>query len=189
MLSERQTAQTRMENDMTTPDGWKLFETTRELQIQAYGKDPESLTGDELADYWSHMHSALIDELSEFLAEVSWKPWSNERGVIKDRKAALGELIDAQHFMINLALSIGATEEEFWDAYKEKQKRNRARQAQAGGYNNDAMKCPNCRRELDAEGAYQVNWVDVTKNEAQLECRKCRETFVLDTIKTGGKLP
>lgn len=174
---------------MTDNERWKWLESSKELQIGAYGTDPGELSGEQLGSYWSDMHTALIDELSEFLAETNWKPWSNDRGTIKDRDAAVGELVDAAHFLANLLLTLRVTDEEYEERYQQKQAKNRARQAQAGGYNNDAMKCPNCRRELDAEGAYQVNWVDVTKNEAQLECRKCRETFVLDTIKTGGKLP
>lgn len=174
---------------MTTDKPWKWLKTSRELQIQSYGTDPGELSGDELANYWSNMHTALVDELSEFLAETNWKPWSNERGVIKDRDAAVGELIDAGHFLANLLLTLRVTDEEYERRYQQKQAKNRARQALAGGYNNDAMKCPNCRRELDAEGAYIMHWVDMTKNEARLECRKCHEMFDLDLEKTGGKLP
>lgn len=165
---------------MTTPDGWKLFETTRELQIQAYGKDPQSLTGDELADYWSHMHTALVDELSEFLGECCWKPWAKNRGDVKNRQAAIGELIDAQHFLINLALSIGTTEEEYWAAYQEKQNRNRARQERKDGYDNDAMKCPECRRELDKEGAYVLTGAAVVEHgfsTIELQCNACQAVF------------
>lgn len=171
---------------MTNPEPWKWLETTRQLQIEAYGKDPGELEGDERGSYWSDMHTALVDELSEFLAEVSWKPWANGRGEIKNREAALGELVDAGHFLANLLISINATDKEWEAAYQEKQARNKARQERDGGYDNDALKCPECRRELDKEGAYTVvlERDSIGIDSYLLECAACKLVFDFD-----GELP
>lgn len=183
-----------------TDGSWKWLESTLELQRAAYGKDPGSLRGNERGEYWTSMMFALNDEVSEFGAEVAWKPWANNRGEIVNRSAALGELVDAQHFIANLLLSIGATEEEFWEAYREKQARNKARQEAAGGYNSKKSKCPSCGRELDKPGAYRSKDVrigtgagtqeDVDSGECTytLVCNSCRAQFEY-TIAGDEKLP
>jgi dUTPase len=124
---------------------WKWLEETRRLQISAYGKDPSELTEDELADFVIWNHTALVDELSEFLQEVNWKPWSKIRGH-KNRSAAIGELVDAAHFLANLAVAMGCTDEEWEERYKSKMALNAKRQAD--GYDN-TNKCRECGRALD----------------------------------------
>lgn len=183
-----------------THDDWKWLESTRDLQRVAYGKDPGSLEGNERGEYWTSMMFALNDEVSEFGKEVHWKPWSKNRGDIIDRSAAIGELVDAQHFIANLLLSIGATEDEFWEAYREKQARNRARQATAGGYDSKKSKCPNCGRELDKQGAYRTRNViigsgagtqeDMDSGEMtfSLICNSCQYHFDYKTV-AGEDLP
>lgn len=132
---------------------WSWLGSTRRLQEEAYGVDYELLAkqGPELADriIWNVL--ALQDELHEFLAECQWKPWAVDRGgVARDR--AVGELVDAAHFLANLATFLGVTDEEWEARYQEKQARNAARQAAPGGYTGND-KCPECKRELDAPGA------------------------------------
>ena len=124
---------------------WSWLEETRILQIDAYDADPALLKGDELADFVVWNHTALIDELSEFLAEVQWKPWSKVRGGV-NRDAAIGELIDVAHFLANLAVAMGCTDEEWEYRYKEKMALNAKRQRD--GYDN-SNKCKQCKRALD----------------------------------------
>lgn len=124
---------------------WKWLEATRELQISAYGVDPQALEGNELADYAIWNVVALSDEMSEFLGEIQWKPWSKVRGGV-NRDAAIGELIDAAHFLANLAVAIGCTDEEWISRYQKKMDLNAKRQRD--GYDN-SNKCKKCGRALD----------------------------------------
>jgi len=123
--------------------GW--LADTRCLQIEAYGKDPAFLEGDELADFVIWNHTALVDEMSEFLGEVQWKPWSKVRGGV-NYDAAIGELIDVAHFLANLAVAMGCDDEEWEERYVAKMQLNAARQS--AGYDN-SNKCPKCKRALD----------------------------------------
>jgi hypothetical protein len=181
-------------------DDWKWLESTRQLQIEAYGKDPGELVGDERGNYWTTMMFAASDEISEFGNEIHWKPWGKNRGEIINKSAALGELVDVQHFVANLLLSIGVTEDEFWAAYREKQERNKARQQTGGGYDSKKTKCPNCKRELDKPGSYRSLRVRVgtgagTQEDVEsgilthsLQCVSCFHQFDYE-LKTGEKLP
>lgn len=184
------------------PDRWSWFESSRELQAGAYGKDPGALVGDERADYWTTMMFALVDEVSEFGREVKWKAWANGRGEVIDRDAAVGELVDAAHFLVNLALSVGATEGEFWERYREKQARNLARQKKANGYDGRREKCPACGRELDKHGAYRQLSVSVGSGAGthedvasgvqtySLQCSGCLNVFDYAVAAAAGeKLP
>jgi dimeric dUTPase (all-alpha-NTP-PPase superfamily) len=127
---------------------WEWLETTRQLQIKSYGTDPITLSGDKLANFWIWNHTAAIDELSEFLNEVTWKPWSTQRGTF-NRDAAIGELVDCAHFIANLAVSLGCTDGEWESRYQAKQLLNAKRQQD--GYDGK-NKCPNCKRALDDPG-------------------------------------
>lgn len=132
---------------------WRWLETTRRLQSESFGVSYEDLTGDKLADYALMNAYALIDEISEAMDEVAWKPWAKDRGTV-NRDAMLGELVDAGHFLANLLAMLGVTDEEWETAYQAKQQRNARRQE--SGYENRQDKCPACRRELDKPGAMQV---------------------------------
>ena len=88
-------------------DDWHWLEEQRKLQIGSYGTDPQSLVGTERADYWTMMMYALEDEVHEFGREILWKAWAKNRGHIKNRNAALGELVDVAFFLGNLILTLG----------------------------------------------------------------------------------
>ena len=130
------------ESNVTT---WQWLTETRKLQIEAYKNDPATLTGEELANFILWNHVALVDEMSEFLGEVQWKPWAKPRGGV-NRDAAIGELIDVAHFLANLAVAMGCTDEEWVRRYKAKMEINAKRQRD--GYDNK-NKCQTCRRALD----------------------------------------
>lgn len=135
------------------PSRWKWLESTAQLQRTHYGLDYAKLKGEALADYFMVHYTALTCELVEFMDEVNWKPWMKDRrGDVPDRDAAVGELIDAAHFLANLACALGVTDAEWEEKYQAKQERNRRRQ-ESGSYTKDTYKCPDCRRELDRPGA------------------------------------
>lgn len=130
---------------------WRWLESTRRLQEEAYGVDFTALAAnpDEVADSIVMNHTALIVELSEFLGEVGWKDWSVPRGWI-NRDAALGELVDAAHFLANILVRLGVTDDEWERRYRAKQDVNRARQRV--GYDTREGKCPACKRAYDDAG-------------------------------------
>lgn len=128
------------------------FETQRALQVEAYGTDPGSLEGEDLAVYVTWNALALSDELHELLQEIQWKPWANDMGRVDVPNAALVEFVDMLHFVANLALAFGFTPEDVSEAYRMKVQINKDRQSQEGGYDAVASKCPHCHRDLEEVG-------------------------------------
>lgn len=122
-----------------------IFKRQYDLQRDSFGVDPAEMSDDERIEFIRSMTLALEDELHEALGEVGWKPWATSRHV--NRKAYIGELVDALHFWVNLCLAVGATADEVTDAYLEKANRNAKRQAD--GYDGVDGKCPTCSRALD----------------------------------------
>lgn len=126
---------------------WKWLESTRKLQEESFGVDLNAgVDPDEFADAVVMNHSALIVELSEFMQEVGWKDWATPRGWV-NRDAAVGELVDAAHFLANLLIHLRVTDAEWEDRYRAKQDVNRRRQR--AGYDGVTGKCPTCRRSYD----------------------------------------
>lgn len=123
-----------------------MFETQRDLQAKAYGRDPGEITEpEERIQFIKDMHLALSDEMHEFLGEAGWKPWAKSRHINED--LAKGELVDAFHFFMNLCMAVHLEPEELFTLYMEKQNRNRQRQAE--GYDGVTGKCESCGRALD----------------------------------------
>lgn len=118
-----------------------------QLQTETYGNDLPNYTEAERALFIGEMVLALTDELHELLAEVGWKPWATSNHVNRD--AAVGELVDAWHFFMNLMLVLGVDEEEFTAKYFAKHTKNQERQA--AGYDGVSGKCPRCHRAYDDE--------------------------------------
>lgn len=116
-----------------------------QLQRDAYGIAYESMNTDEKIAAIKDMVLALTDELHEALAEVGWKPWATSRHI--HTEALRGELIDAYHFLMNLMLIAGMTDEDVDRMYREKNRRNLERQQ--AGYDGVTGKCPGCGRALD----------------------------------------
>lgn len=179
---------------------WKWLEEQRKLQVDAFGVDPVAIYGSDRGVYWTEMMLAAGDEISEFGNEIAWKSWAKDRGSIHDRSAALGELVDVMFFVGNLLLTLGASDDEVWERYREKMERNRIRQRANGGYDSKKTKCPACARELDKPGAYVALRVRVgsgagTQDDVEsgvlvhrLECNSCRTQFDYETQR-GESLP
>lgn len=137
---------------------WRWLASTERLQFQAYGY-VMPMEGDELADFVTWNHTAAVKELSEALDEVGWKIWAAPRGWV-NRDAFIRELVDVSHFIANMAVSVGCTDEEWWVRYRAKQGLNAKRQAD--GYDGVVGKCHVCHRAIDDQdeetesGAHQV---------------------------------
>ena len=146
---------------------WRWLESTRRLQEEAFDvKFP--LTRDQLADYVTYNMAALTAELGEFAQEVQWKPWAQPRGNV-NRAAAVKELIDVGHFLANLAVALGVTDEEWERLYRAKQELNRQRQV--SGYDSKSTKCPSCKRALDDVGF--TTFTELKDPEVKALCNAC----------------
>lgn len=124
---------------------WRWLESTLDLQMRSFGYD-FPMTGEELGDFVRTNTTAIVAELGEALKEIGWKPWSVGQGYV-NREAYLGELVDAGHFLANLLVAVGITDDEWEAAYRRKQLVNRDRQA--AGYDTRVAKCPACGRAYD----------------------------------------
>lgn len=126
----------------------ELLEAQAALQLKMpQGLDPRNMSEEEKALFIKDMTLALTDELHELLAEVGWKPWASSRHV--NVESARGELIDALHFFLNLALALDLDGDTIKELYHAKHQKNQQRQEE--GYDGVASKCGYCRRALDDE--------------------------------------
>lgn len=107
---------------------WQWLASTKELQEQAYGHDFRAMQRSArlMCDYLTHMSFAAINELVEAAYEFEWKRWTTDQPWY-DRDAIVEELIDVAHFIGNMAVALGVSDEEWARRYTAKQQRNRER--------------------------------------------------------------
>ena len=120
---------------------------TRELQTQSYGTDPAELDPDARAAYFREMGFAALVELGEMSNEIGWKSWGSNRDL--NREHYLKEGVDVLHFIANLLVAGGITDEELNAAYLAKMDVNRRRMASGTYAGRVDNKCPNCARSFD----------------------------------------
>jgi len=144
----------------TTPDRLQqLLNSQEQLQINSYGNSPSDLLPadpEAAIDFLRWNVLALEDELHELLGETGWKPWATSRHV--NLTAAKGELIDAFHFFMNIALLLGMDADDLFDGYQKKRAKNARRQAE--GYDGVSTKCPGCHRALDDDATACIRLED-----------------------------
>lgn len=164
------------------PENWEWLKSTKELQEQAFGFKLPIPEGPELVDYVIWNHSALVAEASEMLDEFRWKPWAKGRGTV-NRELALKEAVDVGHFLANILVSIGVTDEEWQAAYQAKQQVNRDRMA-SGTYDGVSSKCSLCKRALDDPGVDCQGAVTVPSTpHANVQPAYCgkNDVYIVDT--------
>lgn len=127
-----------------------LMMLQKEIQENVYGYDFKQLQSNmkELVDFWKWNQLAIQSEIMEAfdalggikdgVGSASWKPWKKEnKNMINkslsnlsdgDLKELKMELIDIQHFLFNLMLSVGMTPQEVFNYYYSKNKENIERQ-------------------------------------------------------------
>jgi len=171
---------------------WRWLETTRDLQRDAYGWDWDVIRANGEQWYVEQLRgsinvnvTAATAELGEFLQELGpiWKQWADlpDRLDQDARDRAVGELVDVVHFIANVAIALGVTDDEWETRYAAKQEKNRQRQA--AGYDGISSKCPGCKRDLSEAG---VN-TSVGDDKTYLECAACGTT--LDQPRTSTVTP
>jgi dimeric dUTPase (all-alpha-NTP-PPase superfamily) len=126
-----------------------IMRLQREFQEVTLGHGPLiDLNPKARGDYFRTQAFSLMVELVEASNEIAWKPWATSEHF--NTKPYSGEIIDALHFVINLALLADMSADELFEGYITKQRRNRERQQE--GYDGVAGKCPGCRRSYDDAG-------------------------------------
>lgn len=120
---------TPQEDTKTNEPDWKWLESTRALQRDAFGLDPRLMESNptEQARSVKENFVAAVVELVELLNEVKWKYWSHEEPWVR-RERVLKEAVDVCHFIGNILVAVGITDEEYEEAYREKQRENAERQ-------------------------------------------------------------
>jgi dimeric dUTPase (all-alpha-NTP-PPase superfamily) len=76
--------------------------------------------------------TAVVQELAELREEFSWKPWATDKP-FANRERILEEAVDAAHFLGNILIGLGISDNEWEQAYRQKQEMNR-RRAASGTY-------------------------------------------------------
>lgn len=117
---------------------------------------------------------ACTAELHEALNEVGWKAWATTRHINQENLQK--EIIDAFHFLLNLALHAGMDSQEFFRRFVEKNDLNYARQSI--GYDGKAEKCPHCARALDDVGVGESRVL----GELAFECGHCHQTLTSEQV-------
>lgn len=115
---------------------WTWLAATKELQEKVYkyvfDKDDALNFPELVSKYLDWNTTAAVQELAEMRIEFSWKPWAKDDPFVNPIRVR-NELIDALHFIGNMLVACGVTDEELWTAYRQKQEINRARAA-SGNY-------------------------------------------------------
>jgi hypothetical protein len=132
-----------------------LMTLQKNTQENVYGYDFANLSLGEIKDFWLWNTRAIDDEISEAydalggisnngetsIGNAVWKPWKSnyKKGYDMkisdlsedDVKELKMELVDIQHFLFNMMISVGMNAEELYNFYLSKNKEN-IRRANSG---------------------------------------------------------
>ena len=139
----------------------KLFEgrlrKTRDLQKNVYFIDFDEMAGDDprrirkLVEYMRWNMLAIDDELAEMRQAISWKPWQHDEPYA-DREEIIKEAVDVLHFVANIIVAAGGTDEVLDRLYLEKMEKNKKRQIEGYKVKTSGVKCSLCYRAIDDVG-------------------------------------
>lgn len=151
------------------------------------GNETWKMSDGELVGYLKDQILAMLDESHEALNELGWKPWATSRHI--NEEEFKGELVDVLCFLVNLALGVGLTANDFAALHAEKVGRNIKRQRE--GYDGVTGKCPGCNRAIDdlrAKGLPVGNFggVDYCSTEC-IESTRTRHPNPAGTTNFGDK--
>jgi NTP pyrophosphatase (non-canonical NTP hydrolase) len=127
-----------------------LIDLQKTIQSDVYGYDFEQMRDkmSKLVDFWKWNQLAIQSELMEAfdalggiqdgIGNAVWKPWKKKHQDVQDMKLSdlserdlkdlKMELIDIQHFLFNLMISVGMDAEEIFNYYVAKNQENIERQ-------------------------------------------------------------
>ena len=130
---------------------------TRDLQENVYFINYEEMSGDKpqnirkLVEYMRWNMLAVDDELAEMRQAISWKPWQHD-APYADREEIIKEAVDVLHFVANIIVAAGGTDEMLDKFYIEKMERNKERQLKGYKVKDQGVKCELCMRAIDDVG-------------------------------------
>jgi hypothetical protein len=129
----------------------ELMKLQKDIQENVYGYNFSELENAPLRkvrEFWDWNYHALQDEFREAydalggihdgIKNASWKPWKKDYKKMdeltlagmseRDRLELMYELVDAQHFLFNMMISVGMDGKKLFELYWAKNMENRARQ-------------------------------------------------------------
>ena len=136
-------------------NGW--LDKTRELQETVYRIDYSAMEENtpvcinNLVEYMRWNMLAIDDELAEMRQAISWKPWQHD-DPYADKLEVIKEAVDVLHFVANIIVAWGGTDEILDKLYLEKMERNRIRQVAGYKVKEEGVKCALCTRAIDDVG-------------------------------------
>lgn len=136
-------------------EGW--LRKTRDLQRDVYFINYEEMEGDKpnnirkLVEYMRWNMLAIDDELAEMRQAISWKPWQHD-DPYADREEIVKEAVDVLHFVANIIVAAGGTDEVLDRLYLEKMEKNKKRQLEGYRVKTSGVKCIVCYRAMDDVG-------------------------------------
>lgn len=110
---------------ITFADKWLAH--TKHVQQEVFGYNFDTMTTVEKTEYLKNMVFAAEREIDEITREFSWKPWAHDEPFINAIRI-LAEVVDALHFLANILVSLGFTDQDLWKAYCAKAEINAERQ-------------------------------------------------------------
>ena len=111
---------------------WRWLESTVALQREAYGREQPKDVPSQTQAIKDNLLAALVELAGEVPREFAWKFWAHDEPWI-NREKFLDEMVDVGHFLANMLIAVGITDEEWELHYRMKQEVNRRRQID--GYN------------------------------------------------------
>jgi hypothetical protein len=136
-------------------EGW--LRKTRDLQKNVYFIEFDEMAGDDprrirkLVEYMRWNMLAIDDELAEMRQAISWKPWQHDQPYA-DREEIIKEAVDVLHFVANIIVAAGGTDEVLDRLYLEKMEKNKKRQLEGYLVKSKGVKCSLCYRAIDDVG-------------------------------------
>lgn len=102
---------------------------TQAFQSRVYGFDPAYLRSNVSAQVRAVRENVLplMVEAVELLNNVSWKYWAHDEPYV-NREEVLKESVDIGHFHANIMTAVDILDDEYWEAYRAKQRVNEQRQ-------------------------------------------------------------
>jgi hypothetical protein len=105
----------------------------------------------KLVEYMRWNMLAIDDELAEMRQAISWKPWQHDEPYA-DREEIVKEAVDVLHFVANIIVAAGGTDEVLDRLYLEKMEKNKKRQLEGYLVKSKGVKCSLCYRAIDDVG-------------------------------------
>lgn len=125
---------------MPNIDKLSMMITVQALAQDARGFDFESMSMEDKSTYIKKQTLHCIDELCEMLHEIPfYKEWKkyDEVSIPSMLSKAKEELIDAIHFIINIALGLGMSVDDIYSQFMHKNNENMRRLADTINYKLD----------------------------------------------------